>query len=447
MKHIAIVTTGLVGITNASIKLVSKLKAEGYKVTYLCPKDIKDNIEKYEIDYIQLPEINFNFSFLKTNSISNNSFGKLKKYLYHFTHLNKQYEEGIDMLNFNSYEKILNKLKPDFILVDQELHEIIFSSVKLKIPIKLLNQFFFNEMQLGFPPIRYSLIPGVGIKGSKFVILLSWFFLKCKIWMRLWIDKVTLKNNRRSILKYYVKKIGFPYKYLISRNFPSVYINRFIPTLSMNILELEFPFSKPKNLTYIGAMVLENRLESDKYQDISTEIDTLINLKKKHNKKLIYCSFTTMTKTSDIAFINNVIEAFRNETNWILIMSLGGESSTEDFSEIPKNVYLFKWVPQLKVLKESDCSINHGGIHTINECVIFKVPMLIYSGKKYDQNGNSSRIEYHNLGLIGNKDLDDSKTINSKINTILRSKIIHNKIMQIHDIQKNYESKNISSYL
>ena len=65
MQHIAVITSGLVGITNASFKLVSKLKAEGYRVTYLCPIDIKDKVEAQGIDYIQLPEINFGFSFSK----------------------------------------------------------------------------------------------------------------------------------------------------------------------------------------------------------------------------------------------------------------------------------------------------------------------------------------------------------------------------------------------
>jgi UDP:flavonoid glycosyltransferase YjiC (YdhE family) len=447
MKHIAIVTSGLVGITNASIKLVSKLKTEGHRVTYLYPKNIKETIEMYEIEYIQLPEINFSFSFLETNSTSNMSSGKLKKYLYHFTHLNRQYEEGIYMLNFSNYENILNELKPDLVLVDQELHEVIFSSIKLKVPIKLLSQHLFNEMQIGLPPIRTNIIPGIGFKGSKLGIFFAWLFVKSKIWSRLWINRVTLKNNRRTILKHYSKKIGFPYKYLISRNFPSVYINSFIPTLSMNLRELEFSFSKPENLIYIGAMVLVKRLKSDNYQDISKEIDTIINLKKKHNKKLIYCSFTTMTTTSDITFIKNVIEAFNTEPNWVLIMSLGGKLSTKHFKEIPKNVHLFKWVPQLKVLKESDCSINHGGIHTINECILCKVPMLVYSGKKYDQSGCAARIAYHGLGLIGDRNLDDSRIINSKISKILNNSGIQNTIKQMHDTKKNYESKNISSYL
>ena len=67
-----------------SQKLVAKLKAEGYKVTYLCPIDIKEKIEKHNINYIQLPEINFGFSFLKP-----------KGFLYHITHLKKQYNKGI----------------------------------------------------------------------------------------------------------------------------------------------------------------------------------------------------------------------------------------------------------------------------------------------------------------------------------------------------------------
>jgi len=447
MKHIAIITTGLVGITNASFKLASKLQSEGYKITYLCPYDIREKVERQNLNYIQLPEVKFGFSFLKTNTINSKSLSKFKTYLYHFTHLRKQYKEGLFMLNFNIYEDILDNLKPNLVLIDQELHEIIFSSIKLNIPVKLISQHLYNEMRIGLPPIRSNIIPGIGFKGSKLGILLAWSVVKLKIRGRMWINDITLKNSRKSILKRYAKNIGFSKKHLISSNFPSVYINNFIPTLSMNLLELEFPFSKPKNLTYIGAMILENRTESGKHQEVLNQINTIISLKKNANKKLIYCSLTTMNETGDIVFIEKVINALKVEPNWILIVSLGGKLSSTNFKKLPINVHIFKWVPQLKILKESDCSINHGGIHTINECILFKVPMLIYSGKKYDQNGCASRIAYHGLGLIGDKDLDDSEAIHSKINEILEVDRFQEKIKIFNTVYKIYEAKRISAYL
>ena len=433
MQHIAVITSGLVGITNASFKLVSKLKAEGYRVTYLCPIDIKDKVEAQGIDYIQLPEINFGFSFSKPEG-----------FLYHITNLKTQYYKGKKELNIYNYQKILDNLKPDIALIDEELHELIFSSIKLNIPVKLISQFFSSRMRFNLPPIRTSIIPEKELKGSSLGILSAWIFIKLKIYGRAFLNKITLKNSRRSVLKKYAKNIGLSRKSLISRNFPSVFIHRDLPILSMTLSELEFPHNKPKNLLYIGSMVLDSNSIDLK---IPEALKIIIESKTNYNKKLIYCSITTMTKTEDTSFVEKVIDAVKDEKNWELIISLGGKLSTDAFTDLPKNVHVFKWVPQLYLLSKIDCSINHGGIHTINECISNKVPMLIYSGKKYDQNGNAARIAYHGLGLMGDKDLDTSEDIHSKIDNILKDTSFNEKMIAIYSIYKSYDGKKISSYL
>ncbi len=433
MQHIAVITSGLVGITNASFKLVSKLKEEGYRVTYLCPIDIKDKVEAQGIDYIQLPEINFGFSFLKPEG-----------FLYHITHLKTQYYKGKKELNIYNYQKILDNLKPDIALIDEELHELIFSSIKLNIPVKLISQFFSSRMRYNLPPIRSSIIPKKGIKGSSLGILFAWLFLKLKIYGRVFLNKTMLKSSRGSVLKKYAKDIGLRGKSLIRRNFPSVFIHRDLPILSMTLLELEFPHLKPKNISYIGPMVLENKTTD---LEIPHALRTIVESKTTLNKKLIYCSLTSMAETGDINFIEKVIDAVKSEKNWILIISLGGKINTNTFKNMPNNVHVFKWIPQLYLLSKTDCSINHGGIHTINECINNKVPMLIYSGKKYDQNGNAARIAYHGLGFMGDKDIDHPEVIRSKIKTILNNDVILSKMKVIYDVHKKHDSKKISSYL
>jgi len=338
MQHVAIITSGMVGITNASFKLVYKLKTEGHKVSYLCPIDIKEKVEKHGIDYIQLPPIHYNFSFLKP-----------KGYVYHLSHLKSQYSNGIKALNFLEYEKILSDLNPDVVLVDEELHELIFTSIKLNIPVKLLSQFFSGRMRFNLPPIRTDIIPKKGLRGSTMGILKAWLFLKTKIFGRLILNKMTLR--------------------------------------------------------------------------------------------------ATMAETGDINFIKKVIDAVKQEKSWKIIISLGGKLEPNTFKNVPNNVHIFKWVPQLYILSKIDCSINHGGIHTIHECIHNKVPMLIYSGKKFDQNGNAARIDFHGLGLMGDKDLDSSERINAKIKMILSKPSYAHNMESAHQIYKRYDAKEISSNL
>jgi len=99
---------------------------------------------------------------------------------------------------------------------------------------------------------------------------------------------------------------------------------------------------------------------------------------------------------------------------------------------LPENVFAFKKLPQLKVLAYADCSINHGGIHTINECIHYKVPMLIYSGKRSDQNGCAARVAFHQLGIMADKDKDQSAAIQSKIQQVLTDPLFRKNMEKIN---------------
>ncbi len=441
MKHIAIITSGMVGITNACLKLASRLKEEGYKITILCPIDIKENVERQGISYKQLPQINFKFSFLNTSENVKNDT-RFKKHIFHLTHLKTQYTEGVNALRFQEYEDILKGLHPDMALIDQEIHEAILTCLKLKIDVKLLGQFFSNIKRKNLPPIRTHIIPKKNTFIRYFIILWAWLKIKLKIFGRFIINNITLKSSRRSIIKHFIRIHRLKVT-LISRNFPSVFIYKNIPILSMTVGELDFPHKRLKSWTYIGAMVFDKRLDSE----IPSRLQQVFDKKRSEEKKLIYCSLTTMQESGDINFINHVIEAVKAKTNWLLIISLGGRLSVNSFQNVPEHVYIFNWVPQLKVLEHADCSINHGGIHTINECIHFSVPMLIYSGKRFDQNGCAARMVYHNLGLSGDKDIDTVETIRAKINNVLNDETFQKNIEKTNLVYKQYIGKQLSSYL
>jgi UDP:flavonoid glycosyltransferase YjiC (YdhE family) len=81
-------------------------------------------------------------------------------------------------------------------------------------------------------------------------------------------------------------------------------------------------------------------------------------------------------------------------------------------------------------------AIVHGGIHTINECIMLKVPMLIYSGKKSDQDGNAARLIYHGLTYKTDKDLDTSEDICKKIIALSEDENIRNKMKEMYQLSQ-----------
>src|SRR6185312_13746791 len=69
-----------------------------------------------------------------------------------------------------------------------------------------------------------------------------------------------------------------------------------------------------------------------------------------------------------------------------------------------------------EVLSRADVFITHGGINSVHDAIRHKVPMIVYPlDPTYDQNGNSSRVVYHKLGLRGDLDKDSVNDIREKI--------------------------------
>ncbi len=420
MAHIAVITTGLRGILNASFELLKRLESSGMEVSYLCPIDVKAQVEQQGFKYVQLPKVLFNISD-KTQLTQAKT-------------------------NLLECEVILKEVKPEFILIDEELHEIIFVALKLQIKVKLLSQFFCHQKRHGLPPLRTSIIPGRGPNGTAFGIQTTWVYIKLKIYGRLWLNKILAKDYRRRLLLAYFKKIDFPVGSLISRSFPSLFIHTNLPVLSMTMEELEFPHKRAKNMRYIGAMVYDEKVHSEK-NVLPESLRRILDLRKKDPaKKLVYCSVSSLN-TGDQAFLHKVVNVVSSEPNWLLVLSLGGKLDPSKFELETGNICVLSWVPQLEILKLADCSITHGGIHTIHECIHFKVPMIVYSGKRHDQNGNAARVAYHGLGLQGDKDNDDEKSLKNKIEQVLTEATFSAKIDAINTVYKEYKKKNLTSLL
>jgi UDP:flavonoid glycosyltransferase YjiC (YdhE family) len=187
-------------------------------------------------------------------------------------------------------------------------------------------------------------------------------------------------------------------------------------------------------------MVFENRKELQRNSATDEELEKIFESKRKQDFKLIYCSLSTMNKSDD-DFVKRLIEAVSRNKNWKMIIGLGGISDNKFSEDLPENIYTFEWIPQLEVLKNADCSINHGGIHTINECLYFGVPMVIYSGKQYDQNGCAARVSFHKLGIMADKDTDDVAEIETKITQIFEDSGYFEKVMEFRLARAKNENR------
>lgn len=119
-----------------------------------------------------------------------------------------------------------------------------------------------------------------------------------------------------------------------------------------------------------------------------------------NEKPLIYCCLGTMSRRYMNAncFIEAVIDLFKKNPQWNLILSLGTRGEKIDVAEPARNIRIVDFVQQLSILKYADIMLTHGGHSTIKECIFSGVPMLVFPCS-YDQHGNAARVQYHQIGI------------------------------------------------
>ena len=137
------------------------------------------------------------------------------------------------------------------------------------------------------------------------------------------------------------------------------------------------------------------------------------------DKPIVYCSLGSFL--TDVDFLRKVVDVFRRRHDWQLVMGLGRMASRADLGDVPDNVLVLDWAPQLEVLAHADVAITHGGTSSIHECIVNGVPVLVCPPNRpdLDQTGNAARVVYHGLGLRGAFDSDTSQDIERNIERLL----------------------------
>ena len=80
-----------------------------------------------------------------------------------------------------------------------------------------------------------------------------------------------------------------------------------------------------------------------------------------------------------------------------MIISIGKTVKKEQLGEIPDNIFVYPFVPQLKILKSASLFITHGGMNSVNEALYYGTPMLVIPVGN-DQPRVAQQIEDLHLG-------------------------------------------------
>ncbi len=423
MAHIVFITSGIASIYNTNLELARRLQAAGHRVTYAGSDDIRQAVSDRGVDFVHLlsaPAVD--------DAAGAPSWGKVQRirdWLSKWGTIRQRRALALDQLAGRRSCESLRALKPDLILVDIELADFVITAVALRVPVALVSTWLSLFKRPGLPPLHLDLVPGQGWRGSQLGLEGAWLKFRAWKWLQrrlAWLRTVGTDPN--SILKRYASETEFPFQREADVSHWLIpYVYRTLPLLCLNAYELDFPHTPYPTVRYTGPMI---RLESGASASASSAMpDTLNSLLQQRAaspraRPLIYCAFGAFFRGNDVAFIQRVVTAFSDKPEWDVVLALGGRFDISVLGALPNNVHAYTWVPQTRVLQSADAAVVHAGIATLNECIHFGVPMLVYPFKQTtDQMGNAARIAYHNLGIMADREVDQAKDIIGKLEHLL----------------------------
>ncbi|WP_428957502.1 macrolide-inactivating glycosyltransferase [Streptomyces sp. cg35] len=99
---------------------------------------------------------------------------------------------------------------------------------------------------------------------------------------------------------------------------------------------------------------------------------------------------SSFTKQPD--FYRECVKAFGDLPGWHMVLQVGKHVTADDLGEIPANVEVHQWVPQLAVLKKADAFITHAGAGGSQEGLATATPMVAVP-QAVDQFGNADMLQ------------------------------------------------------
>ncbi|GAA4053357.1 macrolide-inactivating glycosyltransferase [Streptomyces shaanxiensis] len=130
--------------------------------------------------------------------------------------------------------------------------------------------------------------------------------------------------------------------------------------------------------TFVGACQGDRAAEGDWQRPADAEKVVLVSLGS---------SFTKQP-----AFYRECVRAFGDLPGWHLVLQIGRHVDPAELGDVPANVELRSWVPQLAILQQADLFVTHAGAGGSQEGLATATPMIAVP-QAVDQFGNADMLQ------------------------------------------------------
>jgi MGT family glycosyltransferase len=170
--------------------------------------------------------------------------------------------------------------------------------------------------------------------------------------------------------------------------------------------------------------LMERKLADEKFNLIGLE-----------SRKIVYISLGSIN-TDFEEFYRTCIRAF-GKSKYFVCMSIGKKCDISKLGEIPSNMLVDTFLPQLEILKYASAFITHAGFNSVNEAIYYGVPMLALP-QVNDQQTVAKRLADLKLGLSEKMEELSAEALRDKVKTLITDKTYKENCMKISEEMKKF---------
>ncbi|MCK7494602.1 MAG: glycosyltransferase [Comamonadaceae bacterium] len=421
-----------------SVELARRPAAAGHRLTFAGDADARELVEHHGLAFHQLEPSRYE-QFLEGDAAT--------PPLSRILDVRRRRELARTSLGVGAFARSMLDLRPDLTLINGEMHGHIIAASAIGARVALLNSFVSLWRQPGPPPPHTLARPGSGWTGTRGAPRCSGWPCGSGSGDKVWSERVRrIGCDRVSVFRDLAGAVGFEFEQDTDDSqwlIPFTY--RRLPVLSLHALEFEFTHTPPAHVRFVGPMVLESRIDRPEAVADRERLDAILARRRDPggDRKLIYAGFGSVLST-DLAFLRRLLGILEQRPGWELIVSLSHRIAPSDLGPLPARVHTFSWVPQVHVLRHADVAVTHGGVSTIDECVLCGVPTLVYCGWETDMAGTTARVVHHGIGIAGDRARDRTTDIRAHVDRLLIEPGFRERVRRLQGLYATYAENRVA---
>lgn len=149
------------------------------------------------------------------------------------------------------------------------------------------------------------------------------------------------------------------------------------------------------------------------------------------SKPIVLISLGTVF-TDALPFFQLCLDAFAH-SEWHVVMSVGRFIGREQFKNIPDNVEVHAYVPQLAVLRHAQVFISHAGMNSTMESLYHGVPMVLIP-QMPEQEMVAKRVVHFGLGKLLPRDEVTTAALLHAANSLLRDPYLEMALQRMREL-------------